>query len=387
MCGHSLGLAPVDARSAVEQELADWEQLGVLGHEHARVPWIGYAESLAPLLAPLVGADSDEVVAMNSLSVNLQLLLASFYRPSGARRTILIEAGAFSSDRHCVESQLRWHGLDPQVDLVEIAPRPGADLLHPEDVEAVIQRLGERLALILWPGVQYRTGQTFDVARVARAAHAVGALAGFDLAHAVGNVPLDLHASAADFAVWCSYKYLNGGPGALAGAFVHRRHLQQQPQLCGWWGHEGATRFAMGPQFVAAAGAARYALSNPPILSAAPLLASLPMFTEAGMRSLHQRATQLGTGFIQALRAVAGDRVTLVTPEDALQRGAQLSWRLQAGTLPDSSSGHLLARLLQQGLVADWRQPDILRLSLAPLYNNEADIAHSVDILDKCLRN
>src|SRR5450755_2274312 len=261
-CGHSLGLAPIAARAMIEADIGQWEQHAVLGHEQPRSDWIGYAERLQQPLAALAGALPHEVVAMNSLTVNLHLLLASFYRPSGQRRAILIEAGAFSSDRHAVASHISWHGSDPALELIELAPRAGEDLIRIDDIEAQIAAHGPRLALVLWPGVQYRTGQLFDLARITRAAHAANCGAGFDLAHAIGNVPLALHADDADFAVWCSYKYLNAGPGAIGGAFVHERHLHggAVPRLGGWWGHDPATRFEMSPQFAPAPGAAAWAV-------------------------------------------------------------------------------------------------------------------------------
>ncbi|MFO1401479.1 MAG: aminotransferase class V-fold PLP-dependent enzyme [Steroidobacteraceae bacterium] len=258
LCGHSLGLAPRAARARVLEEVEDWERFGVLGHEQARRPWIDYAEALRPDLALLAGARRDEVVAMNALSVNLHLLLAAFYRPAGGRDAILVEAGAFPSDRHVVESQIRWHGLDPRRSLVELAPRPGADALDPADIEAAIARESGRLALVLWPGVQYLTGQAFDLGRIVRAAHAAGALAGFDLAHAIGNVPLALHADGADFAAWCSYKYLNAGPGAIAGASCTSATRRGRASPAG-----GATRrrraSACPPDFVPRRGRGRLA--------------------------------------------------------------------------------------------------------------------------------
>jgi kynureninase len=372
-CGHSLGLAPTAARAMIEAEIADWERLGVLGHEHAASPWIGYAERLQPLLAQLAGAQPHEVVAMNSLSVNLHLLLASFYRPSGRRRAILIEAGAFSSDRHVVASQIHWHGCDPEHELIELAPRPGEELIRIEDVEARIASEGSRLALVLWPGVQYRTGQLFDLQRITRAAHAAHCMVGFDLAHAIGNVPLALHADDADFAVWCSYKYLNSGPGALGGAFVHERHCagSELPRLAGWWGHEARTRFEMRPEFVAARGAAAWALSNPPIFSAAPLRASLPLFAEAGMPALRRKSMALTAYMASLLTELAGEQLAIITPSDPAQRGSQLSLRIARGP------GHgreLFQTLAARGVVCDWREPDIIRIAAVPLYNSFEDV-------------
>jgi kynureninase len=376
-CGHSLGLAPLGARAAVEAEINAWERLGVLGHEHPSSAWIGYAEQLRQPLAQLAGAQPHEVIAMNSLTVNLHLLLASFYRPSGRRRAILLEAGAFSSDRHALASHIRWHGFDPEHELIEVAPRPGEDLIRIEDLEAHMAAHAARVALVLWPGVQYRTGQLFDLARITRAAHAVQACAGFDLAHAIGNVPLALHADGADFAVWCSYKYLNAGPGAIGGAFVHERHLQRDdlPRLTGWWGHDPGTRFELSAQFVAAAGAAAWAISNPPILSAAPVRVALALFAEAGITALRRKSLAL-TGYMASLLAeLAAPRVAIVTPPDPAQRGCQLSLRLASGAGPGLG---LFQALSARGVVCDWREPDIIRLAPVPLYNRYEDVLRGV---------
>jgi len=373
LCGHSLGLAPNGARAIVAGEIERWETLGVRGHEHGRPAWIGYAESLQDSLSLLAGAQPREVVAMNSLSVNLHLLLASFYRPSSQRRSILIEAGAFSSDRHVVASQIAWHGGDPARDLIELAPAPGQDLLHIDEVEACIADAGSRLALVLWPGVQYRTGQLFDIARIARAAHAVGAGVGFDLAHAIGNVPLSLHADAADFAVWCSYKYLNAGPGAVGGAFVHDRHLSggEFARLTGWWGHHPETRFEMSADFHPADGAASWAISNPPIFSSAPLHASLPLFEQAGMTALRAKSMRLTAYLESVLREFAGEHLAFVTSADPLQRGCQLSVRLLHAA---QRGGQVIAELALRGIIADWRAPNIIRLAPVPLYNGFEDV-------------
>jgi kynureninase len=384
-CGHSLGLAPIAARAMIEAEVEDWERLAVLGHEHARSAWIGYAERLQQALAGLAGAQPQEVVAMNSLTVNLHLLLASFYRPRGQRRAILIESGAFSSDRHAVASQIRWHGFDPAIELIELAPAPGADLIRIEDIEACIAAQGPRLALVLWPGVQYRTGQLFDLGRIARAAHAAGCHAGFDLAHAIGNVPLALHAEEADFAVWCSYKYLNAGPGAIGGAFVHERHLQagELPRLHGWWGHDPDTRFDMSPDFLAARGAAAWALSNPPIFSAAPLRASLPLFAEAGMAALRCKSLAL-TGYLESqVRELAGERLAIVTAPDPAQRGCQLSLRIRPGA---GQGLQVFAALSGRGVICDWRPPDIIRLAPVPLYNSFEDVLRGAWALAELLQ-
>ena len=383
-CGHSLGLAPLAARALIEAEIGDWERLGVLGHEHPQSAWIGYAEQLQQPLAALVGALAQEVVVMNSLSVNLHLLLASFYRPRGPRRAILIEAGAFSSDRHAVASHIGWHGFDPELELIELAPRAGEDLIRIEDLEARIAAEGPRLALVLWPGVQYRTGQLFDLGRIARAAHAADCCAGFDLAHAIGNVPLALHAEDADFAVWCSYKYLNAGPGAIGGAFVHQRHLQrgELPQLRGWWGHDPGTRFEMSATFAPAPGAAAWAVSNPPVFSAAPLRASLPLFAEAGIAALRRKSVALTAYMASLVSELAGPRVAIVTPTDPAQRGCQLSLRIaNAG----AHGRALYQGLAARGVVCDWREPDIIRVAPVPLYNRFEDVLRGVCMLCELL--
>jgi kynureninase len=373
LCGHSLGLAPAGARSMVAEEIARWESLGVLGHERGQPSWIGYAESLQGPLSKLAGALPLEVIAMNSLSVNLHLLLASFYRPTPQRRSILIEAGAFSSDRHVMASQIAWHGGDPARDLIELAPSAGHDLLRIEEIEACIANEASHLALVLWPGVQYRTGQLFDISRITRAAHAAGARAGFDLAHAIGNVPLSLHDDGADFAVWCSYKYLNAGPGAVGGAFVHEQHLScgDLPRLTGWWGHDPDTRFEMSPEFRPANGAASWAISNPPIFSSSPLRASLPLFEQAGMTALRAKSQQLTACLESLLKEFAGEHLAFVTPADPAQRGCQLSVRLIHGA---RRGREVFEALAARGIITDWREPDIIRLAPVPLYNSCEDV-------------
>jgi kynureninase len=384
LCGHSLGPAPVAARALIDAEVLDWERLGVLGHEQARSPWIGYAEQLQAPLARLCGASPEEVVAMNSLSVNLHLLLASFYRPSDSRRAVLIEAGAFSSDRHVVAAQVAWHGLDPALELIELAPCPGQEWLQIEDIEQRIAALGSRLALVLWPGVQYRTGQAFDLRRIAGAAHAAGARAGFDLAHAIGNMPLSLHDDAADFAAWCSYKYLNAGPGAIGGAFIHQRHLADDtlPRLAGWWGHDAATRFRMEPRFEPAAGAAGWAVSNPPVFSTAALRASLPLFDLAGMPALRAKSIALTRWLEQQLQERCAGDIEIITPSDPAQRGCQLSLRVRAA----GQGRALFDALGRAGVVGDWREPDVIRLAPAPLYNSFLDVLHAAVRLGEILR-
>ncbi|MGO9804809.1 MAG: kynureninase [Steroidobacteraceae bacterium] len=392
LCGHSLGLQPHAARELVIEELDEWAQRAVEGHEHARRPWVPYHENLSQGLAQLTGASAAEVVAMNSLTVNLHLMFASFYHPAGRRRRVLIETGAFSSDRHAVASQIAWHGLDPQDCLLELAPEAGADLVDERAIEACLAAHGSEIALVWWPGVQFRTGQAFDIERIARAAHAHGCLAGFDLAHSVGNTPLTLHDSAADFAVWCSYKYLNGGPGAIGGCFVHERHTGALPRtahrgalpgarLAGWWGHEADTRFLMEAQFHAAAGADSWQVSNPPILAAAPLLASLGMFADAGMERLREKSLAL-TGFMEELLEPLQPRVRVITPRDSHARGCQLSLRIVAGA---AEGRRVFAALRAAGVVCDWRSPDIIRVAPVPLYNRFEDVARFAQHLERLL--
>jgi kynureninase len=383
LCGHSLGLAPRSARNLVEQELSRWEQLGVRGHHEGPRPWIDYAEGLRPGLARLAGASPEEVVAMNGLTVNLQLLMASFYRPQGRRRCIVIESGAFPSDRHAVVSQLLWHGLDPAQSLLELEPGVAPGVIDESALEQLLASRGDEVALVLWPGVQYRSGQAFDLARIVAASRRAGAACGFDLAHSIGNLPLALHDDGADFAVWCSYKYLNAGPGAIAGAFVHARHARNSlPRLAGWWGHEPATRFAMEPGFVPATGAAGWQLSNPPIFSAAPLIASLAIFDEAGMGPLRAKSLELNAFLWREVGARFDAQLQRLTPAEPARQGCQLSLRVRAGR---ETGRRVFDTLNQLGIVSDWREPDVLRFAPVPLYNRFSDIARLVDALDRAL--
>jgi kynureninase len=368
LCGHSLGLMPRAARARVLEELDAWGALGARGHESGARPWIPYHENLSAGLAELTGASPHEVIAMNSLSVNLHLMLAAFYRPRGKRRKILIEAGAFPSDRHAIVSQLEWHGFDAQNTLIELAPAAIEEAVSEEEIEGTLAHLGSEIAVVLWPGVQYRTGQAFDLARITRAARRARCLVGFDLAHSIGNVELSLNRSGADFAVWCNYKYLNAGPGAIGGCFIHERHLGAMvpPHLKGWWGHEAATRFLMRPQFRAATGAAGWQISNPPILSAAPLIASLALFSEARLERLRVKSIAL-TGFLEYLMDELAPRVRVISPRDPAERGCQLSLRVAGGH-------EIFERLSAAGVVCDWREPDTLRVAPVPLYNRFEDV-------------
>jgi len=367
LCGHSLGLQPRSVRAYIEQELRDWELLGVDGHFRARHPWVQYNKLLTEKAARLVGAKPIEVVTMNSLTVNLHLMMVSFYRPTARRHRVVMEAHAFPSDQYAVKSQIRFHGYDPAESLAVVA---GED-----ELEELLDRERESVALILMGGINYFSGRAFDLARVARAAHAKGCIVGFDLAHAAGNLVLKLHEWDADFAVWCTYKYLNGGPGSIAGCFVHERHARDEslPRFAGWWGHELETRFRMGPDFHATPGAEGWQVSNPPVVALAALRASMDMFDEAGMERLRAKSIEL-TGYLESLLDQHTDRgYSILTPRDPERRGAQLSIRVPG------SVRAVWERLAAAGVVCDWREPDILRVAPAPLYNTFEDVDRFVD--------
>ncbi len=384
LCGHSLGLQPKSAALYVEQELKDWRQLGVLGHDRAERPWIRYHELAAAPLAALVGAHESEVVAMNSLTVNLHLMLVSFFRPETARNRVLLEKSAFPSDRYAIESQLAFHGLNSAQHLIEIEPRPGERILRTEDLVRLIEQEGSSLALVLLPNVQYLTGQSLDLGPVIGAARRGGAAVGLDLAHGIGNTLSHLHEWNVDFAVWCSYKYLNAGPGAIGGCFVHDRHARGAalPRFAGWWGQDPTTRFRMPPDFSPIGGAQGWQISNPPVLSAAPLLASLEIFQRAGIQRLREKSIAL-TGFLQRLvETRLGGLVDIITPSAPSARGSQLSLRILRSPA-DAKRCHEL--LTAAGVVADWREPDVLRLAPVPLYNSYGDVAAAVQALSQAV--
>ncbi|HEY0334327.1 MAG TPA: kynureninase [Stenotrophomonas sp.] len=375
--GNSLGLQPRAAKAMVQQVLDQWSQLAVEGHFTGPEQWLTYHELVGEPIARLVGAQPSEVVAMNTLSVNLHLMMVSFYRPTAQRPAILIEAGAFPTDRHAVESQIRFHGFDPATDLIEVQPDAANGTVSMAAIERAIEIHGPRLALVLWPGIQYRTGQAFDLARIAQLARGQGARVGFDLAHAVGNLPLSLHDDGADFAVWCHYKYVNAGPGAVAGCFVHERHARADlPRFAGWWGHDRQSRFRMAPEFVPTPGAEGWQLSNPPVLAMAPLRASLELFDRAGMPALRRKSEQL-TGYLEALIVARVPHVLeVLTPSDPQQRGCQLSLRVAGGR----TQGRSLFEYLQSvGVLGDWREPDVIRIAPTPLYNRFSDLHHLVE--------
>ena len=370
-CGNSLGLQPRATRQALIDELDDWAGLGVEAHFHGKHPWMPYHAEVREHLAEVVGAQPGEVVAMNSLTANLHLMMVSFYRPTSERPAILIEKNAFPSDRYAVESQVRYHGHDPATALIELEGDEPNGTISAAALERALDQHGSRIALVMLSGVQYLTGQFFDLKRIAELARRKGCVVGFDLAHAVGNVPVDLHDSGADFAVWCSYKYLNSGPGAVAGCFVHERHAGATvPRFAGWWGHDQATRFRMGPDFKPTPGADGWQLSNPPILALAPLRVSLEIFHRAGIGKLREKSVAL-TGYLEKLiQEQLSGVLEIVTPREPERRGCQLSLRVQG---PRDAGRSLFAHLTANGIVVDWREPDVIRAAPTPLYNRYID--------------
>ncbi len=385
LCGNSLGLQPRRARAYVDELMTSWAERGVEGHFEGAHPFAPYHEFAREGLARVVGAKPIEVVAMNSLTVNLHLMLASFYRPDGKRRRMVIEQGAFPSDRYALVSHLQVRGMNPDVDLVELAPREGEQCLRTEDICAQLDALGDTLATVMLPGVQYYTGEVYDMATIVETAHRCGATVGFDLAHAVGNVPLALHEWNADYAVWCTYKYLNSGPGAVAGAFVHERHAHSDlPRLAGWWGHDAASRFKMGPQFQPTPGADGWQLSNPPVLALAPVLASLEVFDAAGMTRLREKALRQWALTYALLRNRLGDLVEIITPTSPARHGCQLSLRLRGDT---AHRRDVFAHLTSAHVVCDWREPDVIRVAAAPLYNRYEDLWRFVEVLVSLLHD
>lgn len=370
LCGNSLGLMPSAARAAVDGELDDWARLGVDGHFRATKPWYSYHALCRETGARLVGAIPGEVVMMNSLTVNLHLLLVSFYRPAGRRHKILIEDGAFPSDRYAVAAQAAYHGFDPAEAVLVVRPRRGEAVLRTEDIIGLLNDRGGEIAVVLLAGVQYLTGQVLDMARITVAARGHGCVVGFDLAHAAGNVPLALHEWGVDFAVWCSYKYLNGGPGAVAGCFIHHNHAHRPelPRFAGWWGNDPDTRFRMADRFAPQPGAEGWQVSNPPILSFAPVVVSLGLFDRVGMEALRRKSVRLTAYLERLLRGVGTDRLEILTPSDPASRGCQLSLRV-----PRAAS-RVHEALSTRGIVTDLREPNVLRASPVPFYNTYGDV-------------
>ncbi len=372
-CGNSLGLQPRGAEAAIARELDRWQALGVEGHFQGDLPWTEFHKALAPVSAQIVGAaGTHELVIMNTLTVNLHLMMVTFYRPDSKRYKIIMEAGAFPSDQYAIESQVRYHGEDPETAIVEVAPRPGEELLRTEDIVAAIERHGSQTALVLFGGINYYTGQFYDIETITAAAHRVGAIAGFDLAHAAGNVPLELHDWNVDFAVWCTYKYLNSGPGALGGVFIHERHARntELPRFAGWWGHNEERRFLMEKGFLAIPAAEGWQLSNAPILAMAPMLASHDLFGRAGMAKLRDKSILL-TGYLEFLideLRREGYNYQFITPRNPEKRGCQLSF------LTGPNGKALFDFLMRNGVICDWREPNVIRIAPTPMYNSFQDV-------------
>jgi kynureninase len=383
LIGNSLGLQPKATKKFINEELEDWANLGGEGHEHSRRPWLYYHKFSKKVLAEIVGAKPSEVIAMNQLTVNLHLMLVSFYIPTKERYKILTEVGAFSSDQYAFESQLKFHGLQPDEALIELNPRKGEYSLHTEDILEAIETHANELALVIFGGVQYYTGQFFDLKRITEAGHKAGAIVGFDLAHAAGNVPVNLHNNDVDFAVWCSYKYLNSGPGAIAGAFVHERHAHSdRPRLAGWWGHKEKERFQMKKGFKPMPGIDGWQLSNVPVFQSAAHLASLEIFKEAKINTLRKKSILL-TGYLDFLLGQIQNHenhFTIITPFNPEERGCQLS------LLMKRKGKKVFQKLMKAGVITDWREPDVIRVAPVPLYNTFEEVFRFVEIFRKALR-
>jgi len=381
LCGNSLGLQPKSTKAAIHQELLDWKNLGVEGHFHAKNPWMPYHEFLTNAMAKVVGAKPSEVVVMNTLTVNLHLMMVSFYRPTGKRNKIVIEADAFPSDKYAVESQIRFHGLDPKSCLVELKAREGEYCLRAEDIREKIETQGDEIALVLLGNTNYYTGQYFNMKEITEWGHAKGCFVGFDCAHGAGNLPLELHDSNCDFAVWCNYKYLNSGPGGIGGAFIHERHHQDPniPRLEGWWGHNKATRFKMRDAFDPTPTTEAWQLSNPPILAMVAVWTALRLFDEVGMAKLRKKALALTAYTEYLVKSLGMDVINIITPSDPAQRGSQLSIQVK------NADKALFDKISEDGVIADWREPDVIRVAPVPMYNSFEDVYHFYNILKAAL--
>jgi len=383
-CGNSLGLQPKTAAAYLEKEMAAWANMGVDGYFHGDDPWYSIRKKSKPILAQILGALPEEVVAMNYLSVNLHLLMVSFYQPTSSRFKIIVEGGAFPSDQYMLETQIKFHGLDPKDVLVELQPRSGEHTLRTEDIVAEIKKQGSALAMVNMAGIQYYTGQLFDIQAITQAAHEVGAVAGFDLAHAVGNAPLQLHDWKVDFATWCSYKYLNSGPGNVSGIFVHEIYADRAdlPRFAGWWGHQEDERFKMEKGFQPMHGADGWQLACSNVLALAVHQASLDLFEEAGMPAIREKSIQL-TGYLEYLiEEISGDSgvLEIITPKNPEERGCQLSLLIHKG------GKAVFDEWYGQGVVGDWRNPNVIRLAPAPLYTSFQDVYRFACVLEQSLK-
>ena len=380
-CGNSLGLQPKNTKSYIDQELDDWARLGVEGHTEGKNPWLHYHEFLTETMAEIVGAKNKEVVVMNSLTANLHFMMVSFYQPTPKRYKILIEADAFPSDKYAVESQLRHHGYDDNEGLILWKAKKGEELANYEDLEHILNEQGDEIALIMIGGVNYYTGQFFDLKRITDLGHKHGCIVGFDCAHGAGNVNLDLHNSGADFAVWCTYKYLNSGPGSLSGAFVHERHANNKDlnRFTGWWSHNKQTRFRMRDEFDQLPGAEGWQLSNPPILSMAAIRASLDVVKEAGFNNMLEKSKELTNYFEFLINGLNNSDIKIITPSHPKERGCQLSIQVK------NADRSLHDKLTQAGVITDWREPDVIRCAPVPLYNSFEDVFRMVEKLKEIL--
>ena len=379
--GNSLGLQPKITQKYIQQELDDWANYGVEGHFEAQNPWLSYHEFLTDNMAKIVGAKPIEVVVMNTLTTNLHLLMASFYQPTKTKYKILIESDAFPSDRYAVQSQLEFHGYDANDGLVEWKPRTGEKLLRIEDLEKILDEQGDDIALLLIGGVNYYTGQYLDIRKIGKLGHAKNCMVGIDLAHGAGNIQPNLHDSNVDFAAWCTYKYLNSGPGSLAGLFVHERHANRKdlPRFAGWWNHNKETRFNMRQPFDVMSGAEGWQLSNPPILSMAAIRASLDMFAKVGMKALREKSEKL-TGFFEYLiNQIDSDQIQIITPSNPKERGCQLSIQVK------NADKSLHKKLTENNIITDWREPDVIRCAPVPMYTNFEDVHRMVEVLKSLL--
>ncbi len=380
-CGNSLGLQPKHTRNVMEEVITAWEKRAVEGHFKGDNPWMFYHEYIVQQMAKIVGAKPIEVTVMNTLTTNLHLLMVSFYRPSAKRYKILMESDAFPSDRYALVSQIKFHGYDPKDALLELKPRTGETIIRTEDILTVLEQQGNEIALVLIGGINYYTGQLFDIKTITQKGHEKGCVVGFDLAHAAGNVNLNLHDDQVDFAAWCSYKYLNSGPGSLSGCFVHERfaHDKSLPRFAGWWGHNPETRFLMPNTFDPAPGAEGWVNSNAPMLSLAAIKASMQIFEELSMKQLLNKSHQL-TGYLEHLiLQLKNERIEIITPSNPQERGCQLSIRVKG------SGKALFHKIHSRGVIGDWREPDVIRISPTPLYNSFADVWKFVQILKDCL--